>query len=922
MASPLFGQKAKGSTPLFSSGVSTPTSHHRSGGGFLSNLIGDVRDTLVGLPAGLVMTAEHPIRSLEQMGTTTWHDWSPLFHGDLNTFGKQFYDHPLGPILDVAAVFSGGAGAVGKAAKFATKVEYRSALAAAEGSIAPEVVAAKNLSKTAKLGRHQYIEIPSPPHLGGRPHFKELSANPFTRQFEVGTHKLGLALSEYVPNFFSRFSMEGHYMRLEAKQRSMRAATTGAIRRSVTSEIAGLAEQRIKREGKPWEAAVAEHPVIDIPKAPPGTVATFDATTGEFLGHQEKWLAQELARSSGREPFSGLHQVSGFDMGRVADTLYRDENRLVTLNADEAKALRAQTAAAARGQQINTFMEAGKFLHEDPRQMYRVVEGTLYMNALRTAEKMGREHLLDGTKPPVGWKFMVSEARRTPWEAATPEGVINGMETWAKRNTTKDLTKAAKDEYGHYLMVRDGEMSALGQEAANATKTLRHLWETPTNIWKWSVLATRPAFFVNNTVGNVLMANAALGPAEFARNMITAIRNAHGVTKDIQRSMSLDRRTARAIRHTIGDPNDVIDQLFMGPHRLGFGQEQLMGSPTWLSKRLKKNGAPRSVWKGARTIEQGFLPVTHRVAESWVRRVLLESYLRKSEVVRSYMTNGQGFEDAVRRAAGSPNFRAQIEKKVANALGDYHHFNPLERKIRAIVPFYSWDRAIMRHTMHLAKDRPFTAAFLATEGDMGTEETKRLLGDIPTFMKGYLPLSLLGIHGKGGRIATMSTQGVNPYATVPDVVETAAALVSHPKNVKLGSVLASQVNPLATGAFEQATGQSLLSGARKPEATFPFTHHGAGVIGGSLIATAEATPPLTFIKDLVEGGHGPKRNKRTGELKPFLTNPQKGDLRHFLESWVGVPVKNISPQAAEAMARQESGRKKRKKAKKAARGLF
>src|SRR4051812_10171398 len=105
MAKP-FALSSGGSNPFASSAVSeapTPLPHtakhggHNGALGFVENLADDIRDAAVGIPTGLVQLVTHPVGTAEAIGKTTWHDWSPLFHGHVDQFAHQFYDHPLGP---------------------------------------------------------------------------------------------------------------------------------------------------------------------------------------------------------------------------------------------------------------------------------------------------------------------------------------------------------------------------------------------------------------------------------------------------------------------------------------------------------------------------------------------------------------------------------------------------------------------------------------------------------------------------------------------------------------------------------------------------------------------------------------------------------------------------------------------------------
>lgn len=97
----------------------------------LGNLGGDVVDTVEGIPGGIVETVHHPIKTAEAIGHDYRNRYGPLFGylnggGDIGKFAASIKEHPLAPILDVAAVATLGGGAVakvGQGARIASKVE-------------------------------------------------------------------------------------------------------------------------------------------------------------------------------------------------------------------------------------------------------------------------------------------------------------------------------------------------------------------------------------------------------------------------------------------------------------------------------------------------------------------------------------------------------------------------------------------------------------------------------------------------------------------------------------------------------------------------------------------------------------------------------------------------------------------------------
>ena len=108
-----FGGKGRGGSRFDDHG---PASSDHGPLGFVGNLVGDVKDAVVGLPMGVIETVRNPIKSAKAIGGATWQTWSPLFHGNLGKFGQQLYDHPLAPLLDVATVFTLGAAGAARGA--------------------------------------------------------------------------------------------------------------------------------------------------------------------------------------------------------------------------------------------------------------------------------------------------------------------------------------------------------------------------------------------------------------------------------------------------------------------------------------------------------------------------------------------------------------------------------------------------------------------------------------------------------------------------------------------------------------------------------------------------------------------------------------------------------------------------------------
>jgi hypothetical protein len=724
---------------------------------FTGHLIGDVRDAVVGLPAGLVMLAQHPVRSAEVMGKTTWHDWSPLFHGHVGEFAHNLYDHPLAPILDVAGFVTAGAG-----------------FAARGGKVLGELGMVSKESRLAKLGNAVTHEV----HVKGElPAYRQLDKNPAVRLRQRATMRIGQELSDAAPSWFGR----------------------------------------------------TRHTLED------GTVE----------------IKRARVRDLSNEGFSErFHQ--------------------------KQESYRAGATKAMIGSQIAAFVKAGEDIVKDPSGVAKRIEAhgreQLSNHAIRVspqeAEKLNMSHYR-----------LVAANPKAMGDVRDVKSFENNMANFASRHTTSSVHDALVED-GKYLAVHKRGLASWGIEAQRSSKFLTKLYKYPTQAWKYAVLAARPAYFVNNAVGNTFMAMASLGPMSFARGLTDAFRQTHGEAAAARALEGADR----SLRKLHGDWQD---KWYLGVHQ-GFGQEAM--SSLRLHDKIPGHGRTAQVVKVA---EQGLYPITHKVADVFLRRVMVNELMRQEPELRRLTAEGLSFDKAADRVSADPAIRDRIQEQVNHALGDYHHLNPLEHAIRNFVPFYTWDRAIMRHGVNLALDRSGRAAALAAAGTMGTSQTEKLLGDIPDFMKGLL---VLPGHGQGGRSRVLSTQGLNPYASIADVLDTAGSLVGV-GHAKPSDSIAGQLNPLITGFIESITGQSLLSGAKLP-------NRSGGVIGRTVSNTVEALPQIKLLETLIGGEAQPKPNKRTGKKTPFL---YRKNARAQIAGLLGVPVKELDRARAHDMAAKARG---------------
>src|SRR5207244_1266872 len=103
-----------------------------------------------------------------------------------------------------------------------------------------------------------------------------------------------------------------------------------------------------------------------------------------------------------------------------------------------------------------------------------------------------------------------------------------------------------------------------------------------------------------------------------------------------------------------------------------------------------------------------------------------------------------------------------------------------------------WLRAITKIAGNAALDTPGRVDLLTKIGTVGNEWVKDELGRMPDFLAGLIPIG----RSRGGQHTVLSTQGLNPFATIPQVLSGAGGLVAA-KPGQTGKALAQLgLNPL------------------------------------------------------------------------------------------------------------------------------
>lgn len=456
-----------------------------------------------------------------------------------------------------------------------------------------------------------------------------------------------------------------------------------------------------------------------------------------------------------------------------------------------------------------------------------------------------------------------------------PEDFENFLRNLGREATTRDAKKAYKRADGTYPVVPKHDAATLGLEGARSSRAMRLIWEKPTRLWKIAMVGYAPRTIINNGVGNWMIYALRQGGDHAIAGLYDAIRVTKG--ERYARKMAAPQLYGAQSQHWAYKYHmDELGNTFAHASDLDGASAK-----TRLGKRLS----------------QGLYPIVHATADKPVRLAALTGFYRSAPEVRALMKKGYKFDDAVEAAvAGNPDLRLAASERVRTVAGDYVTLNRFEQTLRNVVPFYLWDRHIVKTAGSMVSEQPGRVAALQKISNMGEEDAKKILGEMPDFLKGALPLQLLGLPGAGGngRTNILLTQGLNPYATLAELAATGEALTTGTGHEGLGAALFG-ANPLITGGIEAATGRSLLTGA-PVEAT-------GGILPSVIAKTVEDLPYPKIGKALLS-----KSTDTSPAGNPYLYTH---DVTSPLSSLLGIPLRKASTEAIQKLAEAQNSNQPR-----------
>jgi hypothetical protein len=880
--------------------------------GFVENLGEDIGSAVVGLPAGVVETVRNPVKTAKSIGKS----YQQTYGQGGRHFLNEFYEHPLGPILDALTIASFGVGGAAKG-----------------GAALSKAGAISSTSRLARLGQHGELTFRSPQaaRQGKGPTVTRRISN---RPLRRGQQK---AVDRFLRIFDAETPIIGEFARYAREMEKAPRQTALGLKASMGEYLRSMAKLKpIERDAlhmiargvspRDYRRFLELNPDAKLPQA--------------MIAALEKPELQQLWEQPSKRMLAAYERLA--ELGQMDAALKISQGRLTEETAALRPDLHRNIVSGVLGQidepplrptYVPDRSIAERVANTDfakmgggvgvPQAAGGINRGILLRSGQLALEPdlLGPEFLRDikyglfddihsllldsGVRIPKGdplpekWvylrrKVMFDDETGAPF--VIDEGVGAASERIGhvektrgqhdrelrdlldeeneamildRRDFATDVEDLAESELDYRIIVPKALVDQVAGEFKRSSKAVRYLIEKPTNVWRALVLGARVGFLVNNTVGNnLLYALRFAGPAGVRAylNMIQATKGADAV---------------RALLHTEGTPPGITRQFM----------EEFFPEQTQAGTFIGTQQVGGKLGKVSRTLSLG-LQKYDRDIEAGLRRAAVEAGLRKTPRVRKLLRQmpreRRSFEAAARQAIDEdPLLARQVSNQVNDALGNYLDLTAFERNaVRAAFPFYAWFRAITLLTLKMPLEVPGRTNALTKIGEVGADFTASKLGELPSYLRGAIVLG----EPEGGRARVLTTGGLNPFASVEQVGRGASAFLAGEPG-ELGPAF-SQLgpNPFLKAGLEQLSGQRLWSGAPLGgDESLPLDLPGRGLPALVLGDVGEQLPQVQLFRG------------------PSALYPRR-DLRAQLVAYLGAPVKTLDVSEAHRRARREAAR--------------
>jgi len=849
------------------------------------------------------------VNTAKALGKSYADTYGPIAHGDFS----HVYDHPLGPILDAATILDLGAtagvrlgmlGARGAEAARGAELVTRSpkAIFQEKGPVQTELAAEKPLRRAVQRAQ---VRARANPRVAPVQRYRAAMAGEKVELQPLGEYKAyGAGIKGRAEQRALRRSLPGHeydrrFSRLSGDEKSALHIRSFGVHPADLAEV---------WHGTPNYQELARPGVLKNVFEPSKRLLKAESEAQKLSKSMERLYTRtgrlkaesvEMRPLAKREAVSGLLDrparklPGGPEPYYVPDTLSQQVLRS-PMRAVGGKGVPKELGSVKANQ--NRLFLAGKLhlrgdiLGPEMAKRVKLLKFDETHNALkRGAVQLTRQEIEDHFGGlPKGWEYLhvkpqyaINELGKRLRVAGGPipplmkregEGAMSALlhseepgaegllahemtdEQLGQHLSTTDINKAYVGAGQRYHLVPSEMVKAATGEFTRSSALQRALVTKPLQLWRSAVLGLRVGFLTNNVVGNSLMYAMKTGGKGAVRDLFGSMMEEHGAR--VAQRLINDPATPPELRPEL---QSMYDRFF--PEHTKWGSLGGTQSPAVEAGLGRVTGTVGRNWNALTRA----LPEVSSKSEVMFRRALIRNAIRRSPEFKKLWGDmprqTRTFEEAASRilqGKGGAAYQRLVSEQINDALGDYLHLSGVESGVRQLLPFYAWYRAILRATYTLARDTPLRANIIAHLGQIGKQYAAQ---DVPSWLEGSIPMG----PGRRGTERILSTQGLNPYAT----------LAQFPQSFQ--DVNALGANPFFVGPIEAAA--HLPRG--KPLST-PW------LVGQTLGNIVRNLPLSTLVAP-----------QKPSQLYPTRDRPLTA------LSYLGIPVKEYNP--AVARAKKQAG---------------
>jgi len=409
------------------------------------------------------------------------------------------------------------------------------------------------------------------------------------------------------------------------------------------------------------------------------------------------------------------------------------------------------------------------------------------------------------------------------------------------------------------------------REFHGTSRFIRNFIDRPLDVWRAITLNFRPAWFVNNLVGNTVM--GILSHPSSALHYLQTLKLGIDGDKKL-RTLYLWTKDRPRIYRKYGQ---LFQEVAPELHSAGlFGTQTRVTAKGIYEGGFRANPAvralgfvPKKLGQGVMKVGRGITKAEVLFAEDTGREAVFISAaggdIAKIRATAKAMGEGNiSLAEAIRRMD-----RDSIERAinaVNDALGNFNDLNHTERAvIRRMIPFYSWYKVITKVSAKYAARYPARLKLLQS-----IDQAQNTDGETP--LPSWLVGSIMLGKPKAGTQSLISTQGINPYETLPQAA--AGGFVGLANPLVGAGVIAAGGRNAAFGTLQDYYGPGATNRPGYPGQI----ERGAGALFGSLA-------PVRLL---------------LGETQPYsgrLYDP-KTYHRNLLLQYLGLPLRDVKVQEA------------------------